>query len=78
MYVEDDVEYPIFTLNTLVTSQNLMLSDKNLETENKDLCKRFKYVQKCKKATWHRRRKEYIKSLRRRHNMKNKDPKTKN
>lgn len=78
MYVEDDVEYPIFTLNTLVTSQNLMLSDKNLETENKDLCKRFKYVRKCKKAAQLRWRKEYIKSLRGRHNMKNKDPKTKN
>ena len=55
-----------------------MLSDKNLETENKDLCKRFKYVRKCKKAALLRWRKEYIKSLRGRHNMKNKDPKTKN
>ena len=31
-YVEDDAEYPILTPNTLVTSQNLMVPDKNLAT----------------------------------------------
>ena len=51
-----------------------MLPDKNLETGNNDLCKRFKYIQKCKEAAWLRWRKEYIKSLRERHNMKTKDP----
>ena len=35
-YVEDDVEYPTLTSNTLVTGQNLMLPDKNLETANKE------------------------------------------
>ena len=45
--VEGDGEYPILTPNTLVIGQNLMLPDKNLETENKDLCKRFKYIRKC-------------------------------
>ena len=51
-----------------------MLPDKNLETENKDLCQRFKYIRKCKEIVWLRWRKEYIKSLRERHNMKTKDP----
>ena len=51
-----------------------MLPDKNLETGNNDLYKRFKYIQKCKEAAWLRWRKEYIKSLRERHNMKTKDP----
>ena len=45
-YVEDGVEYTILIPNTLAVGQNLMLPDKNLETENKDLCKRFKYIQK--------------------------------
>ena len=72
-YVENDSEYPILTPNTLVISQNLMLTDQKLETENKDLCKRFMYIPKCKEAAW-RWRKEYIKSLRERHNMKTKDP----
>ena len=45
-YVEDGVEYPILTSNTLAIGQNLMLPNKNLETENRDLCKRFKYIQK--------------------------------
>ena len=51
-YVEDDIEYPILTPNTLVIGQNLMLPDKNLETGNKDLCKRFKYIRKYKEAAW--------------------------
>ena len=51
-YVEDDVEYLILTPNTLVIGQNLMLPDKNLETKNKDLCKRFKYIRKGKEAAW--------------------------
>ena len=45
-YVEDDVEYPILTQNTLVIGQHLMLPDEDLETENKYLCKRFKYIRK--------------------------------
>ena len=51
-----------------------MLPDGSLETENKDLCKKFKYIWKYKEAAWLRWRKEYIKSLRERHNMKTKDP----
>ena len=51
-YVQDDAEYPILTPNTLVIGQNLMLPDKNLEIGNKDLCKRFKYIRKCKEAAW--------------------------
>ena len=72
-YVEDGVEYPILTPNTLPIGQNLMLPNKNLETENRDLCRRFKYIQKWKEAAWLRWRKKYIKLLRERHNMKSKD-----
>ena len=50
-----------------------MLPGKNLETENKDLCKKLTYTRKCKEAAWLRWTKEYIKSLRERHNMKTKD-----
>ena len=74
-HVEDDLEYSILTTNTLVTVQNLMLPNlMDLEKENKYLCKRFKYIRKCKETAWLRWRKEYIKSLRERHNMKTKDP----
>ena len=51
-YVENDSEYPILTPNTFVISQNLMLTDQKLETENKDLFKRFMYIPKCKEAAW--------------------------
>ena len=61
-------------MNTLAIGQNLMLPYENLETENKDLCKRFEYIQKYKEATWLRWRKEYTKSFRERQNMKTKDP----
>ena len=73
-YLEVDVEYPTLTPNTLAFGQNLILPDENLETENEDWCKRFKSIRKCKEAAWLRWRKEYIKSLRERHNMKTKDP----
>ena len=73
-YVEDDVEYPILTPNTLVIGQNLMLPDENLEIENKYLCKRFNYIRKCTEAAWLRCRIEYVKSFRDPHNMKTKDP----
>ena len=73
-YVEDDVEYPVLTPNVLIIGQNLSLPDQNPETENKDLHTRFNYIRKCKEAAWFRWRKEYIKSLRERHNMKTKDP----
>ena len=63
MYVEDDIEYPILTPNTFIISQNLLLPKENLETENKDLRRRFKYILKCKEAAWIRWRKEYLKSL---------------
>ena len=33
-YVEDDIEYPILTVNTLDIGQNLMLPDENPETGN--------------------------------------------
>ena len=49
-YVEDDVEYPILTPITIVFGQNIMFPDENLETENKDLGKRFKYIQICKEV----------------------------
>ena len=45
-YVEDHVEYPILTANTLVIGQNLMLPDEILETKDKDLCKRFQNAKK--------------------------------
>ena len=64
----------ILTPDTFVIGQNLMLPDENIEIENKDLCERFKYIRKCKEAAWLRQRKECIKSLRERHNMKTKDP----
>ena len=72
-HIEDDAENLILTRNTLAIGQNLMLPGKNLETENKDLCKKLTYTRKCKEAAWLRWTKEYIKSLRERHNMKTKD-----
>ena len=66
----------MLTSNTFVIDQNLVLPDENLETENKDLCKRFKYIRKFKEAACLRWRKECIKSLREHHNMKTKDPRT--
>ena len=69
--MEEDIEFPVLTPNPLVLGQQLIIPNEDLEnTEDKDLRKRQKYIQKCKEAAWKRRRSEYLTSLRERHNLK--------
>ena len=71
IYMEEDIEFPVLTPNSLVLGQQLIIPNEDLENiEYKDLRKRQKYIQKCKEATWKRWRSEYLTQLRERHNLK--------
>ena len=71
-YVEDDIQYPTLTPNSLIFGiQNYIPTIENKhDITDKDLRKRAKYVQACKNASWSRWSNEYIKNLRERHNLK--------
>jgi hypothetical protein len=64
-YVEDDVQLPLLTPNSMLFGQpNLIPQQDPNAIEDRDLCKRAKYLRKCKDALWSRWSTEYIKSLR--------------
>ena len=73
MYVEDDVELPVLTLVTMMYGQSNLLPEEDADAvENVDLCKRARYVRRCKEVLWSSWTTEYIRSLRESHNLKNK------
>ena len=70
-YVEDDIQLPILTPNTLQFCQpNILPELQDHHVENPDLRKRAKHIRRCKDALWKRWPAEYLKAPRERHNMK--------
>ena len=72
-YMEEDIEFPVLTPNSLVLGQQLIILNEDPEDKDikdKDLRKRQKYIQKCKEAAWKRWRSEYLTSLRERQHLK--------
>lgn len=70
-YVEDDMQLPILTPNTLQFCQpNISPELQDHHVENPDLRRRAKHIRGCKDALWKRWSTEYLKALRERHNMK--------
>ena len=71
-YMEEDIEFPVLTPNSfgVLGQQQIIPNDDPENIKDKDLQKRQKYMQKCKKASWKRWRSEYLTSLRERHNLK--------
>ncbi|XP_028416426.1 uncharacterized protein LOC114540490 [Dendronephthya gigantea] len=75
-YVEDDVQLPILTPNLMMYGQTNLLPEADVDlTEGTDLRKRAKYLRRCKDVLWSRWTNEYVKSLKERHNLKNKSKK---
>ena len=67
-YVEEDIQQPILTPNSMLFSQTNQLPElKHHHLEDQSLRKRAKYLAKCKEAMWLRWTKEYIRGLRERH-----------
>ena len=72
-YVEDDVQQPTLTPNKIIHGEDVLLPEEDTEVLDESLlCKRLKYLQRCKNEAWKRWRDEYMRSLRERHNMKHK------
>ena len=70
-YVEDDVELPVITPNTLIHGFPVIhVPEDNPDiTDEKDLRKRVRYIKKCKDDFWKRWRDEYLRGLREKHNL---------
>ena len=67
-YLEDDVELPVLTPNSLLNVNPVQVPElKAHHLENEDLRKRAKFLRKCKQAMWRRWSREYVRSLRERH-----------
>ena len=60
-YMEENVEFPVLTLNSLVLGEQLIIPNEDPENiKDKDIRKCQKYIQKCKEVAWNRWRSEYL------------------
>ena len=70
-YVEDGIQLPLLTPNSMLVGQpNLIPQEDPNAIGDQDLRKRAKYLRKCKDALWSRWSTEYVNSLRERHTLK--------
>ncbi|KAK3748474.1 hypothetical protein QZH41_005911 [Actinostola sp. cb2023] len=78
-YVEDDIQLPILTPNSLLYIQHNMLPDlQTHHVQDYDLRNRAKHLLKCKNALWSRWTTEYLRSLREQHRLKHNHPNEEN
>ena len=69
-YMEDNVELPVLTPNSLLFGQPNILPEMDPSgIEDADLRKRARYLLRCKEALWRRCSREYVKALQERHNI---------
>ena len=69
MHVEEDIQMPLLTPNTLQYGQPLLVPEEDLDKDVPKMWRQQRYINKCKDAAWTRWKKEYLKALRERHNM---------
>ena len=71
-YMEDDVQLPTLTPNSMMFIGSTFapeLEAHHMVVQGKDLRKRARYLLKCKQAMWRRWSTEYLRGLRERHNQ---------
>ena len=72
-YVEDDIQMAILTTNKMIHGIAISELEEDVSsTEDKDLRKRARYIQKCKNLSWQRWTTDYLKVLREHHNLRSK------
>ena len=74
-YIEEDIQRPILTPNSMILGRDTKMVHGNMtEEEEEDLSwrKLQKYVKKCKDIAWRRWQREYVTTLRERHSMQHK------
>ncbi len=75
-YLEEDVQFPTLTPNTMLfLYTNILPELKPYQLEERDLRKRAKFLQKTKDAMWNRWRAEYLRALGANHRLKHGDKK---
>ena len=60
------------TPNILIPGQPITVPEEQFEDDDEVIKKQQRYIKRCKRTAWKRWNKEYLYSLRERHNMKNK------
>lgn len=69
-YVEDDIQLPVLTPQSMMFGQPNLLPEGDVDSvEDKDMRKRARYLRRCNDMLWSRWTGEYIKSLREGHNL---------
>ena len=64
-YIEDDLQNPILTPNSLMSvSSNVLPEMESHRVDDRDLRKRAKFLKRCKDAVWKRWTNEYVRGLR--------------
>ena len=74
-YIEEEIQRPILTQNSMVLGRNTKIVDRNMiEEGGEDFSwqKRQTYVKKCKDVAWRKWQREYVVAPRERHNMQHK------
>ena len=76
-YVEDDVQLPVLTPNSLMFNRPNQIPTQDYHNiEEVELRKSAKRIEKCKEMLWKRWTNEYLKGLRERHNLKHHNKKS--
>ena len=67
-YIEDDIEYPVLTPNSMLLGSDIVMLEEDPEEEDdkKSWKKRQNYIVRCTDATWRRWKREYLTALRER------------
>ena len=68
IYLGDDVQQPVLTPSSMLQiNPTYILESEAHHLADKDLKKRAKFLQECKRVMWNRWSREYVRSLRERH-----------
>jgi hypothetical protein len=67
-YLEDDIELPVLTPNSLLQVNTTYVPEEEAHhIAEKDLRKRARFLRRCKQAVWDRWSREYVRGLREQH-----------
>ena len=69
-YVEEDVQYPLLTRNTMMFLQSNILPERDPDSIDDCQLRKSARHQKCKESLWKRWSTEYLTALRERYNLK--------
>ena len=70
-YIEDDIQYPVLTLSSMILGRKATVLEENPEDEDEsDWKKRQRYMKRCKESVWRRWQREYLTILRGKPDMK--------